>query len=207
MSSELRLASDRRAWQRSHVRPAPIFAALLLLATFAVAQQQERTLLERIENPDQTLEFDVTKASSFSGRSARSRAAAQSKGFQFDQKVQPKSFDTRAFNSSKTAWQGDFKFATKEANTKGRYQIRDGDKKAETKEAAVKTARESEKTMATRELHDGKRPFLNRGRSQDEINAAGTEAPTLDGKFKNKWQGDLKQLTIDDIRELLNKNK
>lgn len=187
------------------MRATPILLILLLTSVGALAQQQERKLIDRIMKPDETLEFDPGKASSFTGRPGVRSKSAKGKEFSFVQKVAPGEFRTRDF-SAKT-WQGDFKFATKEANTNSRTRIPNVTKQADTKTAAVKEARESEKTMATRELHDGKRPFLVRGRSQDQINAAGSDAQSYRGEYESKWQGNLQQLSVDDVRDLLNKSK
>lgn len=186
----------------------PLFALLISVAP-AFAQQQESKLLDRVLKHDQTLEFDIAKASSFTGKASRTNSA-RTKGFHIGQKYAPKEYKAKAFAGTKSAWQGDFKFSTREANTSGKYRIPNAQKEAETKTMRVKAAREAEKSMGTREFANAQRPFLNRGRSQDQIDegqAAGTNPRVLQYTLQDKWTGSLNELkTIDDVRALLNKN-
>ena len=171
------------------------------------AQQQERKLLDRIMQPDTTLEFDLRKSSAIGSR-AYAAGSARVKEFHYTQKAEPKTFRTREFHGTKTAWMGDFKFSTKEANSRGKYEIPNAGKSAETKSMRVKQASESDKTMATRALPDGNREYrgsLIRPRSQDRLTQQG---PGAQADRTIGWQGgNLKPMTIDDVRELLNKNK
>ena len=173
----------------------------------AFAQQQERKLYDRIMKPDETLEFDLRKSSTIGSRSYAA-GSVRVKDFYFTQKTEPKSFRTREFHGTKSAWMGDFKFSTKEANSSGKYEIPNVGKAAETRTMRVKEARESGRTMATRELPEANREYrgsLIRPRSQDRLTKQG---PAAQADRTIGWQGgNLQPLTIDDVRDLLNKNK
>ncbi len=180
---------------------------LVCAVTPAFAQQQERKLLDRLLRPDETLEFDLRKSSTIGNR-GYATGSARVKEFSYTQKTEPKSFRTRDFHGTKSAWMGDFKYSTKEANSRGKYEIPNVGKAADTKTMRVKAAAESDKTMATRELPEANREYrgsLIRPRSQDRLTQQG---PAAQGDRTIGWQGgSLKPMTIDDIRELLNKNK
>lgn len=132
--------------------------------------------------------------SDFQARDARVNS------FYFQQKFNPKSFDNTKSFRTKTAWDGDFKFATKDARTKS-FET----KAAPMKTAPVKDAREASKTAATREFYDANRTTKFKGRNQDLFDKEGPAAQDKVGP--TSWSGNLKVLTVDDVREILNKNK
>jgi hypothetical protein len=145
-----------------------------------------------------TREFQLDQLSPF-GRSNASfqTKAARTDSFYFQQKFQPKGYETKDFRT-RSHWQGDFKFSTKTAATKT-YET----KAAPTKAAPVREAREAGKSAPTRDFEPGKREAVFRGRSQDMIDQEGPVGAT---KVKG-WAGDLKQLSVGEVREILNKNK
>ncbi len=193
----------------------PILFALLFAGRMAHAQEQEKKLEERLYGPrDEKKVFDL-RQSSFGGASSFNTGEARiSKDFQYDQKATSKGFWTNFFGTKK-ATLADSKFATNSANTSGRFEIPGLSKKPADKTAPVRDARESGKTLATRGLPDGKRQFL--GRENDKMRQAidakemanwraGSETVTYSGSSVDKYS-DLKELSIDDVREILNKNK
>ena len=121
------------------------------------------------------------------------------KDFNYEQKVRTGSYGTRGFWGSKPSAFSDQRYATREARTNGNYVIPNATKKADTKTAAVKAARESNKTLATRDVPDGSRQFL--GKESERMNR------TVDPNKPLGWEGDLKEMSIEDLRGLLNKNK
>ncbi len=135
---------------------------------------------------------------------------AKTKDFQYAQKATANSFRTRGFYGSKTAWAGDMKFATKNAASKDF-----ATKEAPTKSAYTKQARDADKTAASRELADGKREYL--GPESKKLRTPVDPATMGDWRNTKETVTDtggsvekystMKTLTIDDIRELLNKNK
>ncbi|MEO8350839.1 MAG: hypothetical protein ABI680_03855 [Chthoniobacteraceae bacterium] len=174
-------------------------------ATPAPATGKARSFRERLDKPDRTLEFNIDQMSPSSRRPGtfQAKTSPASKSFYIVDKTRLKSFQTRDFGT-KSAWSGDFKFSTAEANTKGKYVIPNAETKARVKTAPTKNAREAGKTAATRQLPDANRPYLgpeskrmNRGLSQEDLDRI--------ARFERK--ADLMKLeTIEDIRTLLNKN-
>jgi hypothetical protein len=114
--------------------------------------------------------------------------------------VHPSKFNTRDFYGSKSALAAEKSFGTTEANTRGKYTIPNADKPAATKTAATSDARESGIAAATRELPSAHRPYL--GKESEKVHTA------LDQTNLPKVSNELHELkTIEDVRELLNKNK
>ena len=163
-------------------------------------------------DPDKT--YDPSR-SSVGGRTYDT-SRARVKEFYYDQKAHPGSYGTRDFYGSKKNWSGDMKYAARDANTQGRYAIPNATKAADTKTAVTKEARDAGKTAATRGLRDGQREFLGPEStklrtpidpaSQGDWRSAGRESVVNSGTSVEKYST-LKTLTIEDIRELLNKNK
>jgi hypothetical protein len=179
------------------VRAAFAIIPALLLAVSAQGQttQKERSLYERIMKPDTNKTFDPATQPGIGSRSFKA-GSAQTKEFRFNQRFAPSEFRTKDFQGSKRSQFTDFKFATKEARTKGAYET----KAADVKSADTKGARDSEKTVSTHEVWDGGRQYL--GPESKKLDKAVDPNKQLEG-----WKGDFKQLTLEDIRELLNKNK
>ena len=143
---------------------------------------------------------------------------ARTKEFNFVQKATPGNFLTRAFGGAKGNSATDKTFATSAVDTQTRNKlpgaVTDANKTANTKVLSESTTM---KTAATRDLPDGNRPYLGK-----ESRKFGT---SLDAKSLADWRngagetviyngdgtidrlGGLKKLSIDDIRDLLNKNK
>ena len=163
-------------------------------------------------NPNKT--FDPSR-SSVGGRTYDT-GNARVKEFYYDQKAHPGSYGTRDFYGSKKNWSGDLQYAARDANTQGKYAIPNAAKAADTKTATTKEAWDAGKTAATRGLRDGQREFLGPESaklrtpidpaSQGDWRSAGRESVVNSATSVEKFST-LKQLTIEDIRELLNKNK
>jgi len=189
------------------VRSAPFFA-IIALGVVAVAKEppSSRKLSERLMQPDMEKQFNMNQLSPF-GRSKSDFQArdANTKSFYIHQKYTPKGYDTKSF-TTKTAWDSDFKFSTKAAPTKT-YET----KAAPTKSAPVKDAREAGKTAATREFAEANRTTVFKGRNQALFDKEGPAAQAKVGagwgREGQSWSGNLKTLTVDDVREILNKNK
>lgn len=141
---------------------------------------------------------------------------ARVKEFYYDQKAHPGTYGTRDFYGAKKNWSGDMKFAARDANTHGKYEIPNATKAADTKTAATKEAWDAGKTAATKGVYDGKREYLGPESrklhtpidpaSQGDWRSAGHESVVNSVNSVEKFST-LKPLTIEDIRELLNKNK
>ena len=141
-------------------------------------------------------------------------SGVQTKGFGgYDQKARTGNFLTRTFGGSKANSIANKKIASGEAYVKGKYTIPEGKLDA-TKTAATKKLWDGNKVAETNAVHDGSRQFL--GREQAKLGNA------IDPKSLADWRtgetviyngsgadraSTFKQLTIGDIRDLLNKNK
>jgi hypothetical protein len=141
---------------------------------------------------------------------------ARVKEYNFQQKIRSESFVTRDFSGSKGNRAADRKFAAGEANTRGKYVIPNTGKEAESKAATTKELWDGSKVAGTRDLHDGQRQYLGPesrkldqsidAKSLADWRSGASESVTYNGTTVDRV-GTLKQLSIDDVRELLNKNK
>jgi hypothetical protein len=169
-----------------------VFAALLLaLLTCAGAlhaQVQEGGTMDRILHPDRTLKYSDADHK-FDAPAAAGSKQAIVRPYPFSHPAAVKAgdgvFRTRDFNSKSYRTRD---FATKPAATK------DFDKTGKTyavRAVAVNEDRAAGKTMDTHGYVPAGKPYLERGKRQDTID----EIP------------DAKKMTIDQVRELLNKPK
>ena len=153
--------------------------------------------------------------------------SANVKEFNYEQKVTTKSFASRGFWGAKPSAFTDQRFATRAARTSGNYEIPGATKKAESKTAATKSAREADLAMKVRTLSDGSRQYLGKekkkmetpldpreaARWQDSSGMATTGgeigASTGGRKYVTPAEqyGQMKEISVQDLRELLNKNK
>ena len=102
--------------------------------------------------------FNLQKSTFSANRQAFS-ATAHVKEFQFDQKTLAKDFNVQAFGGTKTSVLKDQKFATADANTKGKFEIPNADKAAASKGVAVKDAVETGKALPVRDFADAEEPI------------------------------------------------
>jgi hypothetical protein len=164
------------------VRAALFTFAFLALATAGYAQEQERKLVDRLLSPDTKLS-NSDQNKKFNGGTEAPTRSASTKTFYVSEKKLTKTFvaDRQAPTSTFSSRSYTAKSATVPTAppTKG----------FETKKArGVSTNAYSAKKYATRDFA-GNRPFLGQGKSQKALHAQD------------------RPLTIDEVRELLNKNK
>ncbi len=162
---------------------------------------------------DPTKTFDPNRSGIGTARTVAT-GGARTKDFNFDQKVRAGSFLTRAFSNTKSNAAAEKKFATSDARTR-EYAIPDAVKDAG-KTAATKNLADGNKVAATRDLPDGNRPFLGPEslkvrkaidpKSLADWRSGGGESVSYTNGTVERM-GALKQLSIEDVRELLNKNK
>lgn len=158
------------------------FAFLFALATASYAQQQERKLVERLLSPDTKLS-NSDQNKTFNGGTEAPTRSASTKTFDVSDKKLTKTFvaDRQAPTSTFSARNYTTKSATVPTSVPG--------KGFETKRARdVSTNAHSTKKYATQDFA-GNRPFLGQGKNQKALHAQD------------------RPLTIDEVRELLNKNK
>lgn len=152
------------------------------------AQEQERKLVDRLLNPDMSL-ANTAQNKKFTTDSKVADKPANVGTFYLEQKPAPKSYSaTREFTAGRFH-SPVFVAGQKTANTSSRTEIQNAD----TRPAAPRARRVQEthdaRKVATSRNYAGERPFLGRGKSQKSLDR------------KNP------PMTIDDVRELLNKNK
>lgn len=175
------------------MRPLFCLAAVCLgLASLpAAAQQQEEGMLQRIDkrNGDATLVMPYQDKSFITGRQAVSKGSAYVTDFQYAERVNTKAYDAKTYRSGQF-WQGDFQFATDPARTATTTVIPNKETKVAAEDVPVKAAAQADKEYRSRDYTT--REFTGRGHSQGALDAE--NAPK-------------EPLTVDQVRELLNKNK
>jgi hypothetical protein len=150
------------------------------------------------------LVWDDTKAfnpatARFGNRATVADKQARTGEFRFHDGVRTKEFAAKDYGT-KSAWLEKLNFGTKEAAAQ--KDAREAGKSAATKDYAVRDAREAGRTAAVPNVPDGERKFL--GPEHDRMKRG--IRPEDQAKFENSWAGELKPLTIEDVKKLLNKN-
>lgn len=167
----------------------------------------------QIYMPDPNKQFDPNRATS-AAQHGYTTGKAQSKGFFTSSPVRMDAYQARDFNApaNQAAQHG---YATNDANTKGRFLFFNFNKNARTKTVETKQSADATKAAPSHALADGRRPYLG-----PESRKAGQP---VDPKSLANWrtQGEaviytdgtvekvstMKELSVDDVRELLNKSK
>lgn len=158
---------------------------------------------EQILKPDMTKEFNPSSAHFGSGLSVTGKKAATS-GFYFVNKTRTKSFETQNF-ATKQAWGGDSKYATKSAETKESWFAR---LTAPTKTYATRDSSDANRGLQGRVLPGSEKNFVARGRRQAELDRNGASGIPMGGDRDSgqSWSGEVRPLSIQDVKTLLNKN-
>jgi hypothetical protein len=169
-----------------------VIGTLFIGVTTSLAQEQERKLIDRILKPDTSLansaqdkKFNSTRLASFDkpikARAFSSTPKTIARTFPEERAFTPRQFAARHFRAGDSA-----------ANVSARSQLKNGDTLVVTPAASAGTRVAPENatnpTTSVRE-YAGTRPFLDRGKSQKSLGAQN------------------KPLTIEQVRELLNKSK
>ena len=162
---------------------------LLVGLSCACAQDQERKLVDRLLKPDMTLQSDAQNKKFIADGSSPINKEARVGTFYIHQKPRSKSFfGTRNFSTaefnSHTYHDGRsaYEVSSQQTMTNSRFAY------ANQSARGVRDVPQSGKKVASR-AYAGNRPFLDEGKSQKSLNRR--NAP----------------LTIEQVRELLNKNK
>jgi hypothetical protein len=169
-----------------------VIGTLFIGVTISLAQEQERKLIDRLLKPDTALvnpaqnkKFANTRSASFdkpvSLRSFYSAKQAAPKSFPEARELTPREFAARHFRAGDSS-----------ANVSPRSQLKNTDTMIAPPAALADTRVAPESTTSrTTPVRDyaGIRPFLDKGKSQKSLSAQN------------------KQLTIEQVRELLNKSK
>lgn len=155
----------------------------------ARAQDQESKLVDRLLKPDMSLQNTAQKKKFIAdGVSVDKRATVGT--FYFQKKSNSKDFSgTRDFS----AWQFNsqsFRGANNAANVSSQKQITNSNRNVATPTSrGVRDAHEGSRTASGNRTFAGERPFLDRGKSQKSLDRRNPP------------------MTIEQVRELLNKNK
>ena len=165
------------------------FLTLLSSVCTAAAQKQEPKLMDRLLRPNTALTNPLQDKKFVAPSGASFEKRAPSRSFYVQDKTQPTSFPgERTFNAQQFAAR-QFRMGDTAANLATRTEITKADKLLRTPPApGLRPAPESTETVAVREFPQ-KRPFLVRAKSQKALQAYN------------------RPLTIEQVRELLNKSK
>jgi hypothetical protein len=165
------------------MRSSLLVLAFLALATVSDAQEQERKLVDRLLNPNTKLANPSQNKKFAGGLEAATRSAAATKSFYVSEKNLSKSFV--ADRSAPTTSLRTRNYSTQASVVPTLPPMRS----YQTKQARdISSNAYSTKKYAARDFA-GNRPFLGQGKSQKALHAQD------------------RPLTIDEVRELLNKNK
>jgi len=179
-----------------------------------------RTMQQRFNSSiaeQQALVFDTRSGAAGDARAVEP-SGVRTREFPFSQRYNAAKYETGQFQTKKS-WFGNFKFGAKSAKLSAKSEIPNANtaaplKAAPTKAAPTTEARESVKTAAVRDLPDGDRPYLGPERKKlDRPVDPASVANWRDGQAKINGGAPveqfetLKPLTVEDVREILNKNK
>ena len=154
----------------------------------ANAQEQDRKLLDRLLKPDTTLQNASQNKQFVPGGSNVSKQARTKSFYIPERRPEKQFFLSRLFGTKKYETHGS-RFEKQQANLTTRSQLTKVDVPYSTPAyAGVKTSADSDKTVDASEFRD-QRPFLVQGKSQKALSRQD------------------RPLTIEQVRELLNKNK
>ena len=163
------------------------FMALLAGVSAASAQEQERKLVDRILKPNMAL-ANPAQNKKFVAAGSFVNKSASTKSFYAPEKARPKTFSsTRAFAPREFAARH-FRAGHSAAEISARSQLTQSDTIYPTPAYRTRAAAGSGSTVASGEFA-GNRQFLGQGKSQKALRAQD------------------KPLTVEQVRELLNKNK
>lgn len=149
-----------------------------------------------VADPDKT--FDVNGTPGFGSRGFQT-TGSRVKEYQYAQRASTGTFRTKDFADARSARVAEKKYATNDARTNS-YGGPNAGKAYDTPSAPTREARESGRTAAVRALPGGDRPYLGPEAKKKDLALDPSNLPREYSEFR-----ELK--TIDDVRELLNKNK
>ncbi|MEY2525657.1 MAG: hypothetical protein QOE73_428 [Verrucomicrobiota bacterium] len=160
---------------------------LLLLSRRAQAQGQDRKMIDRLLRPDMTLQNSAQKKKFVAANAPQDRQV-KTKKFSWQEKTNTKIFsNTREFSSPQIRSRS-FYQSNDSANLTSKT-VPKSDLAFETQTATgIRVAADGDKKVSSRDFA-GNHPFLGQGKSQKALS-----------------QHD-RPLTIEEVRELLNKNK
>jgi len=169
-----------------------VIGILFTGVTTSLAQDQERKLIDRLLKPDTTLANPAQNKKFADTRPASFDKPVSSRPFYSPQKTVPETFsEERVFTPRQFAARH-FRAGGSTANISSRSQLKNTDTMVATPAAIAGTRVAPENTTSRTppvRNYAGIRPFLDQGKSQKSLSAQN------------------KRLTIEQVRELLNKSK
>lgn len=166
-----------------------LMCVAILFATPALAQQQEPTLMERITNPNLN-QGNPMGDKAFEAASFSAKKFSATRGYGGVKSMATKEFGTRSFLGIRNPWFGKRTYETQAARELTRYVL--SDKSFASKSVDVKSSHDAGRRAAGLDGAVDARAFLARGKSQKSLD---NTHPTG------------KPLSIDEVRELLNRNR
>jgi hypothetical protein len=163
-------------------------AFLFLLARIGFGQDQERKLIDRLLRPDMELKNEAQSKKFVAGRMSVNKQANIST-FHVQRKVMPSRYLGTKKLLAPEYGAGSFPDRKRQANTTSRNEIANAQRQLPTRLTSDVHAFHDSNRVAQSGEFTGQRPFLDQGKSQRSLYQ------------KNE------PLTIDEVRELLNKNK
>jgi hypothetical protein len=163
----------------------------MIFAATAAAQDQDPRMMERILNPDRD-RANPMGAKAFEGRPFAGREFQGARDYTGVKAARTKEFATREFLGIRNPWFGRKVFQTEAARELNRYVL--ADREYGTREVAVRAVPggDREAAMNNRTEAESTRAFLGRGKSQEALGQQYSTAGAL---------------SIDEVRELLNRNR
>jgi hypothetical protein len=165
----------------------------MIFAASAPAQEQDQRMMDRILNPDRERKNEMS-GKSFEGREFSGKKFSTGDGYTGVKSVQSKEFNTRTFLGIKNPWFGK-KVHETSAASQGMHRYLLGDRSYATREVPVRGVAGTDRQAAVndRTSVQASRAYLARGKAQGAIDQ---QFPSTTGP-----------LSIDEVRELLNRNR
>lgn len=172
-----------------------VLFGVLVLAGAARAQEQERKMLDRIQRPDMNLSSPLqTKNYAGTGGLVIKNASLGEKSFSGTKAASMQKFaGARSFLGIKNPWFGNRTYDARPAGLSSRGGLAKLDTGYEVKDAATRSFPSGSKSVPLNSGSVAAGPFLNQGGAQGALDQ-------ITDKVK-------KEMTIDEVRELLNKNR
>jgi hypothetical protein len=169
-----------------------VFRALIVAILFGgsvMAQEQEQGMMDRIMNA-KTDRGNPMGEKAFKAAPFASSEFAGSKAYGGVKEARTKEFGTRSFFGIRNPWFGKKVYETRAAAELTRYVL--SDKTFASRAVEPKAARDASKRASGVDGAVDARDFLARGKSQSSLNNTYQSGPTL---------------SLDEVRELLNRNR
>lgn len=169
------------------MRAGLVIALFFLSVALVRAQEQEQKLLDRLLKPNMSLQ-NPEQSKQFTAGGEVMTKKSPTRWFFFHKRTEEKQFAGVKEYHAKAFATKQSRFANQQADTSTRNKLTKIDEPYATHTYDTRAARDAGKAASTREYADV-RPFLAKGKSQKSLSAQ--DHP----------------MTIDEVRELLNKNK